>query len=105
MQSLQSCSIVMASNLCFSFRGLYQKLFRASPEGGSQLIDDLNLQFRMQQIGVATLVIPVLMIDLRGVIYAIWQVGTGEIGLIQSGALFTYFGLALVNGIAFTCYK
>ena len=39
------CSIlvVLTANLCFSFRGLHQKLFRRTPQGGPSLIDDLNL--------------------------------------------------------------
>ncbi|CAB9522847.1 Phosphoenolpyruvate/phosphate translocator [Seminavis robusta] len=97
MQSLQSCLVVMTANLCFSFRGLYQKLFRASPEGSAAVIDDLNLQFRMQQIGVMLLIGPVIMLDLRELLGHIWEV--------RSGIAIQYVALALVNGIAFTTYN
>lgn len=104
LQSLQSCVVVMTANLCFSFRGLYQKLFRASSEGSAQVIDDLNLQMRMQQIGVLLLAIPVIVIDLPGISSYLWAL-TFEVGLIRSGVVFRYLGLALINGIAFTSYK
>lgn len=103
-QTLLSCGIVVASNLCFSFRGLYQKLFRASPEGTSQVVDDLNLQFRMQQLGVGLLALPVLVFNVPGIIASIWELSS-EVGLIKSGVLVRYVALALANGIAFTSYK
>lgn len=102
--TIQSSCIVMASNLCFSFRGLYQKLFRASPEGNTQVVDDLNLQLRMQQVGVAILAIPVLFFNVPEMFSRISALNA-EFGLIKSGALFRYIALALVNGIAFTSYK
>jgi len=40
--------IAMLSNLCFSFRGLHQKLLRSSNSGSS--LDDMNLQYRIQWI-------------------------------------------------------
>ena len=104
IQSLQSCLVVMTANFCFSFRGLYQKLFRASPEGSSQAIDDLNLQLRMQQIGVMLLVVPVIVFDLPGIFSSVWQLSS-QVGLIGSGVLFRYLALSLVNGMAFTSYK
>jgi hypothetical protein len=94
----------MASNLCFSFRGLHQKLFRASSHGSVAQIDDLNLQFRMQQVGVYALVLPVLVLNLPGMIASVWEVSR-TVGLIQSGILLRYLSLALVNGLAFTSYK
>lgn len=104
LQSIQSCAIVMAANLCFSFRGLYQKLFRASPEGSVGVIDDLNLQFRMQQIGVLLLAIPVFVFDVPGISSYLWKLSS-EVGLIRSGVLFRYLGLALINGMAFASYN
>lgn len=104
VQSLQSCVVVMAANLCFSFRGLYQKLFRATPEGSQGSIDDLNLQLRMQQIGVLLLVVPVIVLDLPGIFSSSWTM-LREFGFIGSGILFRYIALSLVNGIAFTAYK
>jgi hypothetical protein len=102
--SVQSCMVVMTANLCFSFRGLYQKLFRASPEGSAQVIDDLNLQLRMQQIGVLLLIVPVVILDLREMALGLWEVSR-DVGLIGSGIAFQYIAMALLNGIAFTSYK
>mmetsp|Transcript_21532 Transcript_21532/g.31846 ORF Transcript_21532/g.31846 Transcript_21532/m.31846 type:complete len:438 (-) Transcript_21532:619-1932(-) len=50
--AIRACAVVMTANLCFSFRGLYQKIFRASPQGNPSVMDDMNLQYRMQQIGM-----------------------------------------------------
>lgn len=47
--SIFSCILVSSSNLCFSFRGLHQKLFRKSHPQHS--FDNRNFLFRMQQIG------------------------------------------------------
>ena len=41
----------MVANLCFSFRGLHQKLLRGTHQGTKEEMDDVNLQYRMQQIG------------------------------------------------------
>jgi len=57
-EAIHICMIVMSANLCFSFRGLHQKLFRSTPQGNASMIDDLNLQFRMNQIGVILLIVP-----------------------------------------------
>ena len=103
-QSLQSCAVVMTANLCFSFRGLFQKLFRASAEGSPQAIDDLNLQLRMQQIGVMLLAVPVIVMDLPGIFSNVWQLSS-EVGLFGSGLFFRYVAISLINGIAFTSYK
>jgi len=96
--NIRTCAIVMIANLCFSFRGLHQKLFRASPIGSASLVDDLNLQYRMQQIGVGILVVPVLMIDMPSLIATLWK------GVRLTVAV-NYLGLAIVNGFAFTCYN
>jgi drug/metabolite transporter (DMT)-like permease len=53
-----TCLTVMASNVCFSFRGLYQKLFRLTPYGNTSQIDDITLQYKMQLIGATLLVLP-----------------------------------------------
>ena len=103
-ESIRSCSVVMASNLCFSFRGLHQKLFRASSQGNVAQVDDLNLQFRMQQIGVYALLGPVLLLNVPSMITSVWELSR-TVGLIKSGILLRYVSLALVNGMAFTCYK
>ena len=103
-ESMYSCFVVMASNLCFSFRGLHQKLFRASSQGSVTQVDDLNLQFRMQQIGVFVLLLPVLVLNVPGMIRSVWEL-TRTVGLMRSGILLRYVTLALVNGFAFTSYK
>lgn len=104
VQSLQSVMVVMTANLCFSFRGLYQKLFRATPEGSSAVIDDFNLQLRMQQIGFLLLVVPVIILDLPGIFSTVWQMSS-EVGLLGSGIMFRYLALSIINGMAFTSYN
>lgn len=95
--SLRSCLIVMLSNLCFSFRGLYQKLLKN--EGTN--VDDVNLQFRMQQVGVIGLSLPLLLFE---------SVNVGKT-LVSSltprefASNLQFIGLALVNGFAFTSYN
>lgn len=103
-ESMYSCVVVMASNLCFSFRGLHQKLFRASSQGSVTQVDDLNLQLRMQQVGVAALLLPVLVWNVPGMVRSVWQLSR-TVGLIQSGIVLRYVSVALVNGLAFTSYK
>lgn len=108
VESARACLIVVASNLCFSFRGLYQKLFRATPEGNAQVVDDLNLQYRMQQIGTAILIIPALIWDMPTILRHIMLVvsTSGNAGLFRSsGILWRYIGMALLNGFAFTSYN
>lgn len=103
--SFASCVIVMASNLLFSFRGLYQKLLRAE-HIPVQVLDDLNLQFRFQQLGVWILMIPVLVCNGPGILRHVYMVTTTpKVGLLASGILMRYIGLALLNGLAFTSYK
>lgn len=96
------CFIVMSSNLCFSFRGLHQKLFRATPQGHVTMVDDLNLQYRMQQIGALMLVIPSLLENASLILDKLQHVlllGTAKTLAIQ------YILLSLANGIAFTSYN
>lgn len=96
------CFIVMSSNLCFSFRGLHQKLFRATPQGHVTMVDDLNLQYRMQQIGALMLAIPTLLENASLIIDKLQHVlllGTTNTHAIQ------YILLSLTNGIAFTSYN
>ena len=90
MVSLVSSSIVMCSNLCFSFYGLYQKLYRSSFTASSLSLSssssssssddginnvpqtltstslplsDYELQLRVHQIGVVILLIPFCMLE------------------------------------------
>lgn len=95
---LTSSCIVLLANLCFSFRGLHQKLFRQTPQGNTMVIDDMNLQFRMQQIGFLLLSIPAVL----GYIHLPSR-------LIHEGLAFRYllryFLLCVVNGVAFASYN
>lgn len=96
-QSFMAGGIVMISNLCFSFRGLYQKLFRKQE---IDVMDDLNLQYRMQRTGVLLFVVPVILQHLLFPSSSSTSTTT-TIG----GSLGKYWLLALVNGCAFTCYN
>ena len=87
--------VVLTANLCFSFRGLHQKLFRKTPQGSPSLVDDLNIQFRTQQIGVLLLIAPTLF--LNGIELSM--------NLRDTDSILHYCLLALVNGIAFTSYN
>ena len=97
--SLLSCGIVMASNLCFSLRGLYQKWYSSQEQqkqssAASQPKAE-ELQVQMQQVGVWVLLGPAI------VGYGRWAL----VHLIQEGVSIHYVGLALINGLAFTSYK
>ncbi|KAL3794135.1 hypothetical protein HJC23_012842 [Cyclotella cryptica] len=89
--------VVMVANLCFSFRGLHQKLFRATPQGKASSFDDLNLQFRMQQIGILVLVVPAILAN------ALWILRRPT--LFYFGVHLRYISLAIANGVAFTSYN
>jgi drug/metabolite transporter (DMT)-like permease len=102
--SLLACVIVMASNLCFSFRGLYQKLFRATPQGTLEAMDDMNLQYRMQQIGALLMSLPVLFLEVPSILSTIWRLSMHH-SLFQSGLIWRYVSLSLINGCAFAGYN
>eukprot|EP00980_Cylindrotheca_fusiformis_P029528 scaffold23499_cov109-Cylindrotheca_fusiformis.AAC.5 len=101
--SFLSCTIVMASNLCFSFRGLYQKLFQ-SRSSHSVLMDDLNLQYRMQQMGMIVFIVPTILWEGPSVVEHIYQVWT-KVGLVTSGIMLRYIGLSILNAVAFASYN
>mmetsp|Transcript_38411 Transcript_38411/g.78383 ORF Transcript_38411/g.78383 Transcript_38411/m.78383 type:complete len:561 (-) Transcript_38411:1495-3177(-) len=103
-EAAQTCIIVLVSNFCFSFRGLHQKLFRATPQGGKDVVSDALLQLKMQQIGLFAFAVPALLLYSSGVTSGIWDIST-EVGLIQSGVLLRYVGLSVLNGVAFTGYN
>lgn len=94
--SLRTCIVVMVANLCFSFRGLYQKLFRADPN--IVMLDDLNLQYRMQQVGVGLLVVPALVWEGPGLVLYWWRHAT-------QASVARYLILSLLNGLCFTSYN
>ena len=90
--------IVMASNLCFSFRGLHQKLFRGTAQGHASMIDDLNLQYRMQQIGVILLIIPTILLNT-----SFWALS--KMQQVDPKQALHYILLSIINGLAFTSYN
>ena len=99
---MMKCFTVMLSNLCFSFRGLHQKLFRSTSQGNASMIDDLNLQYRMQQIGVTLLIIPVTVAVLLQ--STILSELNHNVGSSIKHALY-YISISLINGLAFTSYN
>jgi drug/metabolite transporter (DMT)-like permease len=123
-------AIVMASNLCFSLRGLYQKLFRMGAaevaaatttsevvddyddkvskpptQPRQQPLDDLNLQFRMQQTGVLLLVIPTLIWNGPN----LFRHATGAAGNLSTQdflrVIKKYALWSVGNGLAFSSYN
>lgn len=100
--TLLSSAIVMTSNLFFSFRGLYQKLLRKVAP--AHVLDDLNLQYRMQWTGVLLLVGPVLVFDLLPTLC--WKSYPWSTTVSESGSSPVQFLiLAVINGCAFTSYN
>ena len=124
--SILSCMTVMMANLCFSFRGLYQKLFRltmvaaikASKDASTVKsmsssrtirtiqLDDINLQYRMQQLGVCILFLPTAILNVPGVLRHLHGVALATGFKTATGTICLRYGfLAVVNGLAFTSYK
>ena len=102
--SILSCMVVMVANLCFSFRGLYQKLFQSKSSHSSVLMDDLNLQYRMQQMGVLVFFLPAVFWSGPSSIEHLYKVSS-TIGLFKSGVLLRYLILSMTNALAFASYK
>ena len=98
---VMKCFIVMSANLCFSFRGLHQKLFRSTPQGNASMIDDMNLQYRMQQIGFILLIIPAAVVVLQSTLLSEVKHNAGS---TIKHALY-YISISLINGLAFTSYN
>jgi len=101
-QSLVSSGIVLMSNLCFSFRGLYQKLFRSSPQGSPMQLNDIGLQFQMQLTGILLMMGPFIMRDVPRLISLSFE---KDMEASDNDDFSTYFMLAIVNGFAFTHYN
>lgn len=99
---LKSSLIVLLANLCFSFRGLHQKLFRSTPQGKVTVVDDLNLQYRMQQIGCLLLSVPALLQSSSLPSRVLQYLSTEEVTV---RLLLRYIMLCLVNGVAFASYN
>lgn len=99
---LKSSFIVLLANLCFSFRGLHQKLFRSTPQGKVTVVDDLNLQYRMQQIGCLLLSVPALLQNSSLPSRVLQYLSTEEVTV---RLLLRYVMLCLVNGVVFASYN
>ena len=96
--------VVLSSNLCFSFCGLHQKVFRAKPRCGKDFVDDVQLQFRMQTIGLCFFSIPALLFYSLSIFERVVDI-SNKVGLARSGLLISYLGISIVNGLAFTAYN
>jgi len=104
--TITSFIYVLTSNICFSFRGLHQKILQQTTTHGS--IDDMNdvvLQYRMQCIGCMLFIIPAFIFDSFSLLHSIWNVlssSNSESGVITFGK---FLLLSLCNGFAFASYK
>mmetsp|Transcript_2808 Transcript_2808/g.7870 ORF Transcript_2808/g.7870 Transcript_2808/m.7870 type:complete len:521 (-) Transcript_2808:161-1723(-) len=93
--AVRTALTIMTANICFAFRALCQKKYRANSE--LLQITDFNLLCRMQQIGAATLLLPSLLAHFTVLMDAI---------LTQPTALqLEYIGLAVLNGTSFAIYN
>jgi len=100
-EAIHICIIVIVANLCFSFRGLHQKLFRSTSQGNASMIDDLNLQFRMNQIGVILLIVPAMFQN------CVWALDDHVLSINGSTIKYVllYISISTINGIVFTSYN
>ena len=97
---LISSFIVLMANLCFSFRGVHQKLFRSTPQGA--VVDDINLQYRMQQIGCLLLIIPAILWNpsLPSKMFHFMSLER-----ISIRNFLRYISICIANGVAFASYN
>lgn len=94
-QLLCGSLIVMIANICFAFRCMFQKRYRASSIAFQ--VDDANLLCRFQQVGASALFIPVTIAYTPFVWKLIWTT-------THSDYLY-YFRLSLINSICYVSYK
>ena len=119
VQSVRVCVIVLISNFCFSFRGMYQKLYSQKMREKQQqqskvMCDHRDLQYFMQSLGFRLFIIPTLLWDGHGMYKSImgwfvWHMKENDSTIqflyhILKESL-QYIILAIVNGLAFTSYK
>jgi hypothetical protein len=121
--SFRICATVMTANLCFAFRAMSQKFYRrkeghAGGEHGSKgqptvvgaaaaivtgapppQMDDINLLCRMQQMGAALLILPLLVFDGAACLDYLWS-DANTVDL-----QFQYLGLSALNAVSFAIYK
>jgi hypothetical protein len=123
--SFRICATVMTANLCFAFRAMSQKFYRRK-EGQADnkhdrapltnsngqpsvsmstaappppQMDDINLLCRMQQMGAALLILPLLVFDGASCLEYLWS-DANTVDL-----QFQYLGLAVLNAVSFAIYK
>jgi hypothetical protein len=118
--SLRITATVMTANLCFAFRAMSQKFYRridrapvtnsngqpsiaaaggAVPSPPLPQMDDINLLCRMQQMGAALLILPLLVFDGAACLEYLWS-DANTVDL-----QFQYLGLAALNAVSFAIYK
>lgn len=86
---------VMIANICFAFRALSQKKYRANKM--LRQLNDVNLLYRMQQMGAVALVVPSLV--------AHWSIVFDSVLLESTSRQLHYLMLAAINSSAFACYN
>ncbi len=94
-QLFRGSIIVTIANLCFAFRCMFQKRYRASTV--ALQIDDANLLCRFQQMGAAVLSVPALMGYAPFIGRLLWT--TSHIDCLY------YIRLSLINSICYVSYK
>jgi hypothetical protein len=116
--SFRICATVMTANLCFAFRAMSQKFYRrkagqadgehdqeheallnSNGQPSPPQMDDINLLCKMQQMGAAVLLLPLLVFD-----------GAASLEYLLSDAntvdlQFQYLGLSALNAVSFAIYK
>merc|ERR1712157_25880 len=100
--TISSFLCVLTSNVCFSFRGLHQKLLQQTTSQGDEM-NDIVLQCNMQCIGYILFFIPAIFMDSFDVLRNIWKIiQTDNDWMIILGR---FFFLSLCNGFAFASYN
>ncbi|KAL7563012.1 hypothetical protein ACA910_013534 [Epithemia clementina (nom. ined.)] len=92
--SIRTALTVMVANLCFAFRALCQKRYRANTD--LLQLNDVNLLFRLQQMGAMVLVFPCLLVH-GGIIF--------RATALPTAVKLRYIGLAFVNAASFVVYN
>ena len=93
--SVRNTLTVMSANLCFAFRVLCQKRYRAAATTTDQL-DNANLLYRMQIVGWMVLLLPALFRHYGFVAGAFTAPMDHQTG---------YIGLSLLNSMAYVIYN
>mmetsp|Transcript_1249 Transcript_1249/g.1689 ORF Transcript_1249/g.1689 Transcript_1249/m.1689 type:complete len:501 (+) Transcript_1249:107-1609(+) len=111
IMKIQASSIIMSANLCFSFRGMYQKVFRKTSLGSSKVLDDFFLQYTMHRIGIMVLLIPLFVWDGPRLLKTMLQRNDSyerddnDDNDRGKSTMVYYLILSCINGFAFTHYN